>query len=72
MKLLCVIPNYWPAFQYGGTVAAMHCLNRALAKKGIQISVYTTDLGLEGKVAVNQEQNLEGVKVTYFSFTKLF
>lgn len=72
MKLLCVIPNYWPAFQYGGTVAAMHCLNRALAKKGIQISVYTTDLGLEGKVAVNQEQNLEGVKVTYFSFTKFF
>lgn len=72
MRLLCVIPNYWPAFQYGGTVAAMHCLNRALAKKGIQISVYTTDLGLEGRVAVNQEQNLEGVKVTYFSFTKLF
>ncbi len=72
MKLLCVIPNYWPAFQYGGTVAAMHCLNRALAKKGIQISVYTTDVGLEGKVAVNQEQDLEGVKVTYFSFTKLF
>ena len=72
MKLLCVIPNYWPAFQYGGTVAAMHCLNRAFAKKGIQISVYTTDLGLKGKVAVNQEQDLEGVKVVYFSFTKFF
>jgi len=72
MKLLCVIPNYWPAFQYGGTVAAMHCLNRALAKKGIQITVYTTDVGLEGRVPVNQEQNLEGVKVTYFSFTKIF
>ena len=72
MKLLCVIPNYWPAFQYGGTVAAVHCLNRALAKKGIQITVYTTDVGLEGRVPVNQEQDLEGVKVTYFSFTKLF
>lgn len=72
MKLLCVIPNYWPAFQYGGTVAAMYYLNRALAKKGIQISVYTTDVGLEGKVPVNQEQDLEGVKVIYFSFTKLF
>jgi len=72
MKLLCVIPNYWPAFQYGGTVAAVHCLNRALAKKGIQITVYTTDVGLEGRVPVTQEQDLEGVKVTYFSFTKLF
>jgi glycosyltransferase involved in cell wall biosynthesis len=72
MKLLCVIPNYWPASQYGGTVAAMHCLNRALAKKGIEITVYTTNVGLEGRVPVNQETDLEGVKVTYFSFTKLF
>jgi len=72
MKLLCVIPSYWPAFQYGGPIASVHGLNKALAKKGVDVTVYTTNVGLHGKVPVNREVNVDGVKVFYFRFSKLF
>ena len=72
MKILCVIPSYWPAFAHGGPIFSVHNLNRALAKKGVDLVVYTTNAGLGDKVPLNQEINLGGVKVTYFSFTKLF
>lgn len=70
MKLLCVSPSYWPAFQYGGPIPAVHGLNKALVKKGIDVSVYTTNVGLKGKVPVNQEISVEGVKVRYFKFVR--
>ncbi len=72
MKLLCVIPSYWPAFQYGGPIVAVHGLNKTLVKKGINVTVYTTNVGLGGKVPINQEIDVDGIKVTYFSFTKFF
>ena len=72
MKLLCVVPSYWPAFQYGGPITSIHNLNRALAKKGIVLTVYTTNAGLDKKVPINQEVDVDGVKVTYFAFTKFF
>lgn len=71
MKLLCVIPSYWPAFQYGGPIFSVHYLNKFLVRKGIDVTVYTTNVGLEEKVSVNQEVNIDGVKVNYFTFTKL-
>lgn len=70
MKLLCVIPAYWPAFNIGGPVASVHSLNRTLVKKGIDVTVYTTYTGLDGKVLVNQEVNVDGVRVVYFDFIK--
>jgi len=73
MKLLCVIPSYWPAFQYGGPIASNHNLNMALAKKGIDVTVYTTNVGLNGKIDINNKKvNINGVKVVYFNYTKLF
>ncbi len=72
MKILCVIPTYWPAFQFGGPIFSVHYLHKALAKKGIDVTVYTTNSGLVSKVPAGEEVNLEGVKVTYFGFTKFF
>jgi glycosyltransferase involved in cell wall biosynthesis len=71
MKILCVIPSYWPTFAHGGPIFSVHNLNKALAKKGVDLTVYTTNAGLSDKVPLNQEVNIDGVKVTYFSFTKL-
>lgn len=72
MKLLCVIPSYYPAFQFGGPIYSAHSLNKALVKKGVDVTVYSTSVGLDGKVLVNQEVEVDGVKVTYFAFTKFF
>lgn len=70
MKLLCVIPCYWPAFQYGGPIVSVHGLNKALINKGVEVVVYTTDAGLEGKVLANRELNIDGVRVVYFSYNR--
>jgi glycosyltransferase involved in cell wall biosynthesis len=72
MKVLCVIPSYLPAFQYGGPIASMHGLNTTLVKKGVDVTVYSTNAGLDKEVPVNREVNVDGVKVTYFAFTKFF
>ena len=72
MKLLCVNPSYWPASQYGGPIASSHNLHRALVKNGIDVIVYTTNVGLGKKVPLSQEVNVNGVKVTYFKFIKFF
>jgi glycosyltransferase involved in cell wall biosynthesis len=47
-------------------------MNAAMARKGAQVDVYTTAAGLEGKVVPNQATQLDGVRVTYFSFLKCF
>lgn len=72
MKILCVVPSYWPAFQFGGPIYSVHGLNKALVRKGVDVTVYTTNVGLDGKVPVNQEVDVDGVKVSYFAFTKFF
>jgi len=72
MKLLIVTPYYWPAYLRGGPVISLHCLNRALASKGVDVTVYTTNVDLNNKVPVNKEADICGVKITYFAFTGLF
>jgi len=72
MKLLVVTPSYWPAQDMGGPVFSLHALNKALVRKGIDITVYTTDVRLKGKVTPDKEALLDGVKVTYFSFLGAF
>lgn len=72
MKILCVSPSYFPAFTYGGPIFSLHALNKALVQKGVQVTVYTTNVGLEGKVPINEKVNLDGVEVIYFPFVKLF
>lgn len=70
MRVLCVTPSYWPAFQYGGPIFVNHYLNSALVKRGIDVTVYTTSVGLENKVRENVEVLVDGVKVVYFSISK--
>jgi len=70
MRVLCVTPSYWPAFQYGGPVFLNHYLNMALVKRGVEVTVYTTSVGLENKVQEDHETYVDGVKVIYFSIAK--
>ena len=47
MKILCVIPSYHPSFKHGGPIISVHNLNKALVKKGIEVTVYTTNTNLK-------------------------
>lgn len=72
MKLLCVIPSYWPAFHFGGPIYSVHAINKALVKKGVRVTVYTTSAGISEKICLNEEIDVDGIKVTYFFHNKLF
>ncbi len=72
MNILCVVPSYYPAFQFGGPITSVHNLNKSFVKRGVDVTVYTTNVGLEDKVETNKEVLVDGVKVFYFTFYKLF
>ncbi len=67
MKILHVSPSYVPAYRYGGPVKATHELCRELARKGVDVTVFTTNLDGEKNldVPLNTIQEIEGVKVIY-------
>ena len=76
MKLLHVVPTYLPATRYGGPIVAVHGLCKALAARGHDVTVFTTNVDGDtvSDVPVEQEVERDGVKVVYFpsSFDRLY
>jgi glycosyltransferase involved in cell wall biosynthesis len=70
LKILHVIPSYFPAIQFGGPIQSVHLLNRSLVEQGVQVNVFTTNAGLENQKGYQSErwQELGGVKVKYFPY----
>ena len=69
MRILHVIPTYLPAVRYGGPIFATHGLCKALAARGHEVQVFTTNVDGPGHspVPIGLAVNLEGVQVRYFS-----
>src|SRR5262249_18341943 len=69
MRLLHVVPTYFPATRYGGPIFAVHGLCRALAARGHTVEVFTTSIdGAENSAVPHGEPvMLDGVKVRYFA-----
>ena len=66
MKILHIIPTYYPAYARGGPTWSVHNLNKWLVKKGVNVTVYTIDIDIPESTPKNQEVNVDGVKVYYF------
>jgi glycosyltransferase involved in cell wall biosynthesis len=68
LRILHVVPTYWPAVRYGGPIRSVHALARGLAKRGHDVHAFTTNVDGDGESAVllGQPVDLEGVQVTYF------
>jgi hypothetical protein len=68
MRMLHVIPSYLPAVRYGGPIFATHGLCKALAARGHEVQVFTTNIDGPGSspVPIGLPVNLEGVQVRYF------
>jgi glycosyltransferase involved in cell wall biosynthesis len=67
MKVLHIIPTYYPAHARGGPIWSVHNLNKWLIKKGVDVTVYTTDLDIPSDKLRNKKVNIDGVNVYYFS-----
>lgn len=61
-----MVPTYLPAWRHGGPIRAVHGLCRALAARGHQVTVFTTDRDTAGAVPVGRPVALDGVEVWYF------
>lgn len=73
MKILHVIPSYYPAIKLGGPVQSVHLLNTYLVKKGLSVDVLTLNAGLNSDdIKVKTWYNVDGVRVKYFNFTNFF
>lgn len=68
MKILHVVPTYLPARRYGGPIIAVHGLCKALAERGHEVDVFTTNVdGVSVlDVPLAQPVMLDGVRVHYF------
>src|SRR5262245_14348096 len=68
MRILHVVPTYFPAIRYGGPIFAVHGLCRALAARGHEVEVFTTNIDGHGNSAVpiGVPVILDGVQVWYF------
>lgn len=68
LRILHIVPSYLPARRYGGTIFAVHGLCKALAKRGHEVHVFTTNVdgNADSNVPINRPIDVEGVKVWYF------
>ena len=68
MRLLHVVPTYFPAVRYGGPLYSVHGLGVGLAGLGHDVQVYTTsvDGSRDSDVAHGCPTERDGLRVTYF------
>ncbi|HET8775933.1 MAG TPA: glycosyltransferase [Thermoanaerobaculia bacterium] len=68
MKILHVVPTYFPARRYGGPIVAVHGLAKALVARGHEVHVFTTNVDGDAvsDVPTNRTVDLDGVQVRYF------
>lgn len=69
MRILHVVPTYWPAVRYGGPIRSVHALAREQVRRGHEVHVYTTNVDGDGDsaVPVGAAVAVDGVQVTYFA-----
>jgi glycosyltransferase involved in cell wall biosynthesis len=68
MRILHVVPSYLPAVRYGGPIFAVHGLCQALAARGHEMNVFTTNIDGPGVTStpIATPVNLDGVQIRYF------
>jgi len=68
MKILHVVPSYFPATRYGGPIWSVHGLCSGLAAHGHEVHVFTTNVDGPGDSDVPLEVPvmMDGVKIWYF------
>jgi glycosyltransferase involved in cell wall biosynthesis len=68
MKILCVTPYYKPAMGFGGSVTSLTIFLEEIAKLGVDVTVFTTNVDINGtlNVPLNRKITDCGVKIFYY------
>jgi glycosyltransferase involved in cell wall biosynthesis len=72
LKILQVIPYYYPAWKFGGPVKVAYDISKELVERGHSVTVYTSDIVDEKTRVENSFQNIDGVDVFYFRNLSLY
>jgi glycosyltransferase involved in cell wall biosynthesis len=69
MRILHVVPSYYPAVRYGGPIKSVHALATASVDRGHEVHVYTTNVdgANNSKVPLGQPVDRDGVFVWYYA-----
>lgn len=68
MKILQIIPQYIPAYRFGGPLRVAHSIGNALVEKGHSVTVITTNMATEDAdldVPIDKPVFIDGIKVFY-------
>src|ERR1700687_307966 len=73
LRILQVVSAYYPAVRYGGPIRSVHGLAAALARRGHDVHVYTTNVDGESNldVPLDRPSDLDGVAIHYFAVPAL-
>jgi len=73
MKILHVVPTYYPAVRYGGPIVSIHELCKSLVFNGNKVTVLTTNVDGKNNLKVDlcQPVNIDGVIVYYYPTLKI-
>jgi len=68
LRILQVVPTYFPAVRYGGPIRSVHNLSKALVRRGHEVHVFTSSMdGPDDlEVPLVTPVNIDGVLVHYF------
>jgi glycosyltransferase involved in cell wall biosynthesis len=68
LRILQVVPTYFPAVRYGGPVRSVHALAKALVERGHEVHVFTSSVDGPNDldVPLGTPVDLDGVLVRYF------
>ena len=68
LRILHVVPTYYPAVRYGGPIRSVHGLAVALSRRGHEVHVFTTSVDGPDDLDVPTDRPvlLDGVAVHYF------
>ncbi len=68
LRILQVMPTYFPAVRYGGPIRSVHALSRGLVERGHEVHVFTSSMDgpLDLEFSESTPVNMDGVLVHYF------
>jgi glycosyltransferase involved in cell wall biosynthesis len=68
LRILHIVPTYYPAVRYGGPIRSVHGLAAALVRRGHEVHVYTTSVDGDKDLEVRSDcaVDMDGVSVSYF------
>jgi glycosyltransferase involved in cell wall biosynthesis len=69
MRILHVVPSYYPAVRYGGPIQSVHALAVATVNRGHEVHVYTTNVDgpNEVEVPLGYPVDRDGVCIWYYT-----